>query len=306
MYKRILVPLDGSSLAEQVLPYARTLAAGLGSTVELLRCIEPVAAEFSDPAHGVFLDKVVENFLAKAKEYLETVSQPFRQAGVSVSYATHEGDPATKILEEAEKEKDTLIALSTHGRSGITRWVIGSVTSKVLEMTTNPMLVIHPQADEPVQERVKLTSMIVPLDGSKMAEQILPQVMAVARALTLKVILVRVTPSPADYYRYMEYPVGRYQDFSKEVDLAAVQYLEETAQKIKDQGASQVERRLMHGQPAAAVVDMAKETPEAIVAMSTHGRSGVGRWVLGSVADRVVRHSGSPVLLVRAAEEQGQ
>ncbi len=303
MYKRILVPLDGSKISEQVLPYVSAFASVLGSEVELIRCIEPISEEMADPAHGIFLDRVVESFLARAKEYLGSVGEPLRRAGLNVSAIAQEGDPATKILEQAEKEPTTLIAMSTHGRSGMTRWVLGSVTSKVLQATDNPMLVIHPHETGATTGKMKLSSMVVPLDGSKVAEQILPHAVAVAKALAQKVVLVRVTPAPADYYRYMEYPVGRYQDFSKEVDESAQKYLQDTAATLKGQGIAQVEHRMMHGQPAAAVVDVVKEVPEALVAMTTHGRSGVGRWVLGSVADRVVRHTGAPVLLIRATEE---
>lgn len=302
MYERIVVPLDGSEIAEQVLPYVSLFAKAFGSEVELLRCIEPVSPEIADPAHGVFLDKVVESFLARARDYLGKVSEPIRRSGVAVSCATFEGDPATKILDEAEKDASTLIAMSTHGRSGMTRWVLGSVTSKVLQVTDNPMLVVHPQAGAAAGS-IRLSNLIVPLDGSKVAEQILPHAVAVTKALAQKVVLVRVTPSPSDYYRYMEYPVGRYQDFSKEVDEGGQKYLQAIAATLTQQGIDRIEHRLMHGQPAAAVVDVVKEVPESLVAMTTHGRSGVGRWVLGSVADRVVRHTGAPVLLIRATEE---
>ena len=86
------------------------------------------------------------------------------------------------------------------------------------------------------------------------------------------------------------------------MDDAAVKYVEDVAKGLKQKGVKEVEQRLVHGQPAASIVDMAKDTPGSLVAMTTHGRSGVGRWVLGSAADRVVRHSGSPVLLIRAAD----
>jgi len=303
MYKRILVPLDGSKVSEQVLPYVSTFAAALGSEVTLLRCIEPIAEDMADPAHGIFLDRVLESFLARAKEYLDSVSAPLRATGLKVTTMSHEGDPATKIVDEAAKDPSTLVAMSTHGRSGVTRWVLGSVANKVLQATDNPMLVVHPHETGTTTGKAKLPNMVVPLDGSKVAEQILPHATAIAKALAQKVVLVRVTPAPSDYYRYMEYPVGRYQDFSKEVDDLAQQYLQVMTEKLHAQGIQAVEHRMMHGQPAVAVIDVVKEVPQCLVAMTTHGRSGVGRWVLGSVADRVVRHSGAPVLLIRATEE---
>ncbi|MBI4203155.1 MAG: universal stress protein [Chloroflexi bacterium] len=330
MYKRILVPLDGSTIAEQVLPYASAFAKALGAEVTMLRCIEPVSSELttdpegnrlmaqtsslrpwsevsgelSTPPQGVFLDHLIHDLLARAKDYLEVTSKPVRDSGIAISHAVHEGDPASRIVDLAAEELTTLIAISTRGRSGITRWVLGSVTSKVLEATDNPMLVIHPVEGGATRGAARLANMVVPLDGSKTAEQILPHAVAVARAMNLGVVLVRVTPTPSDYYRYMEYPAGRFQDFSKEVDQEAERYLQDLNAELNEQGVARVSHRLMHGQPAVAVIEVAKEVPNAMAAMTTHGRTGVGRWVLGSVADRVVRHTGVPVLLIRAKDEQ--
>ena len=144
----------------------------------------------------------------------------------------------------------------------------------------------------------------MPLDGSELAEQVLPHAVAVANALGLKATLLRVTPSAGDYFRYMDYPPANYEDLSREVDDDAVQYLDNINRRIKLEGVAQTEERLIHGSAAFAITDFAKEMPHSLVAMTTHGRSGVGRWVMGSVADRVVRHSGGPVLVVRAEETE--
>jgi nucleotide-binding universal stress UspA family protein len=85
-----------------------------------------------------------------------------------------------------------------------------------------------------------------------------------------------------------------------------VEYLHREGQKLKDEGLSLVEERLLHGHPAAVMVDLAREIPDSLVAMTTHGRSGVGRWLLGSVADRVVRYSDAPVVLIRMSREMGR
>ncbi len=121
--------------------------------------------------------------------------------------------------------------------------------------------------------------------------------------------LVRVTPTVADYYRFggylYEYSTPQGLDTSVLVDAAATEYLKAAAERLRAEGLSSVEERLLHGNAAAAILDLAQESPGAMVAMTTHGRSGIGRWVLGSVADRVVRHAGVPVLIIRPKEEAG-
>ncbi len=113
MYKRILVPLDGSELAEQVLPYARTLGRALGTSVELLRSVEPVSVELADPEAGVYLDGMASSFLDKAQEYLEQAGAQLREAGLEVTCVSREGSPATHIVDEAAREPGTIVAIST-------------------------------------------------------------------------------------------------------------------------------------------------------------------------------------------------
>jgi nucleotide-binding universal stress UspA family protein len=105
-------------------------------------------------------------------------------------------------------------------------------------------------------------------------------------------------PSVAKVYQ------GPYEEFSKEVDARAMQYLREIARRVRTQGVSSVEERLLHGHPAEAIVELSRQMSDNLVAMTTHGCSGVRRWVLGSIADRVVRLSGDPVLVIRSVKEK--
>ena len=145
MYSRILIPLDSSELAEQVLPHASLIAKGLDVPIELVRIIEPVDPELSDPRHGLYLDQVATSMSVSAQEYLNKVASSLREEGISVSCEVREGDTASRIIDEAQRDPDTLIAMTTHGYSGIARWVMGSVTEKVLRASSNPMLVIRAQ-----------------------------------------------------------------------------------------------------------------------------------------------------------------
>jgi nucleotide-binding universal stress UspA family protein len=188
--------------------------------------------------------------------------------------------------------------MSTHGRSGIARWALGSVTDKVIHTSTSPLLIIRSQEQEKASRgsassaEAKLDTLIVPLDGSPLAEQVLPHTVALAKALALRVLLVRVPFVPIAGY------LPGYKDLPEIEEAQAKEYLYKVSGNLGQQGLPSVEVRLLHGNAAGAIVDLARETPNSLVTMTTHGRSGVGRWVLGSVTGRVVRHSGVPVLVV--------
>ena len=312
MYTRILVSLDGSDTAEKVLPYASSLAAGLSLPLTLALVVEP-----SHPSIGSHLNPMIhahettEHRLGHAEEYLETVSERLRGEGITVSRVTPQGDPAMMIVEEAEKDDGTLIAMASHGRAGLARWWLGSVTDKVLHLTSHPLLIIRStqQADGGLGG---LEGMVVPVDGSELAEQSLPHASYVAKGLALPVALARVTPSSAEYYRAMAVGpmdgpprIPPYESFAAEVEAEAQAYLDLVSQRLQSEGVTSVERHLLQGAPAECIIDLAAESPHRLVAITTHGRSGMGRLVLGSVAERVVRQSGAPVLLVRATGMTG-
>ncbi len=277
MYKRILVPLDGSNLAEQVLPYARLVAFAFGSRIELLQTFEPVPPTMEDPFHGNYLHQIEANVRAQSLDYLNSIKAVYDPT-TPVSCTVDIGEPASWIVREAERYPNTLIAMSTHGRSGITRWVLGSVADQVLHATNAPILLLRSQDGETPTKEASLASVIVPLDGSSLAEQVLPHAVALAQALRLSVTLVRVS--------------------SHHGVAEARGYLQEVGGKLSQQGVISVNEVVLSGHAGPAIVDIARDIPNSLVTMTTHGHSGIGRWILGSVTDQVVRLSGSPVLVV--------
>lgn len=313
MYTRILVPLDGSRLAEQVLPYARTLAKGFNARVEVLRVVEPLPPiGLMDPFREVRRRELVTSLAKEAEEYLEKLSESFKLDGKLVPNFVRMGNPESEIIQEAESVPGTLIAMSTHGRSGPGRWALGSIADKVLRGTANPVLIIRPRRLPAPDRPWKLENAIIPLDGTDLAEAALPHLAGLAGTLGLRVVLVRVTPSTGEYHRYAkQIPSGEkapaylreFVEISENVDSEALAYLHEVKNRLRDQGLRQIDEHLLHGAPAAAIVDLARQTPHDLIVMTTHARSGVQRWVLGSVADRVVRHSGTPVLFIRPESE---
>jgi nucleotide-binding universal stress UspA family protein len=144
------------------------------------------------------------------------------------------------------------------------------------------------------------------LDGSVVSEQSLPHALALAKAHSLKIILVRVTPAAWDYYTYMDHTVLHSGDISKVANERAKEYLGAIADQVKNQGDTTVEQSIAHGDPASAILEIAEKTPHNLVAMATRGEgSSAGiRWSLGSVAQRVAGNSPSPILVIRTSANQ--
>ena len=308
MYSRILTPLDGSEASEHVLPYARALASSLSIPMALLMAIEPDHPTISQSLNPVLHWHETESHrIGHAEGYLTSVASRLRGAGLSVDTITPRSEPATAVVEEASRDPGTLIAMASHGRSGLARWWMGSVADKVLHMADNPLLLIRSQAHAPSTQESSPERLIVPVDGSELAEEILPHVVYLSRAMDLPVEVVRVTMSEAEYYQAMSMglrvlppTLPSFQSFSETMDGEAWQYLADVKDRLTQLGVAIVNARLVQGSPADSVVDLATSSGHSLVAMTTHGRSGVGRMVLGSVTERVVRQSGGPVLLVRA------
>ncbi len=303
MYSKILVPLDGSKLAEQALPIANLLAGALKIPVSLLNVFDSVPPQFADPERGLYETQITASYRDNAVDYLQKAGTDLKNSGVSITCTAHEGNPAEQIIGEAEGDSNTLIAMVTHGRSGLGRWVLGSVTDKVLHGTSNPLLIT--QAKDAASDAV-LENLVVPLDGSALADQVLPHVTALASTLGLNVILVRVTASAEDFYRYVDISAAaginteQFDEYARESEAQAASYLSQVKETLLQNGVSSVEERLISGNAAGSILDLVQETPNSLVAITTHGRSGVERWVMGSVTDRLVRHSGQPVLVIRA------
>lgn len=300
MFERILVPLDGSVLAEESLPYAQELAGRLKSEVTLMYVTE----SSQDPLqhmHELYLDRMVEATRRGAERYLKNVRRKIKVVPEILT-----GDPSGKIVEYADEKDISLIVISTHGRSGIKRWALGSVADKVVRATTRPVALIRAGgARAEVRDKGILYRALVPLDGSKLGEAALAFVEEIAYKLQAEVVLFQVltTERPVitvEGYGYMVYP-----EKQMEVDKKyAEDYLAAVADRLKRRGViARSEVRL--GNAAEEIIKFAGEVQADFVAMSTRGRSGVARWVFGSVADRVMHEGSTPILLVRPGKNAG-
>jgi nucleotide-binding universal stress UspA family protein len=232
-------------------------------------------------------------------EYLKTVAA--RATGVNIKWTVEKGRPEEVIIEKAAADKTTLIAMATHGRSGLNRWMLGSVTEKVLRGCENPLLLVRASEEVKAEDKIALRSVIVPLDGSELAESALPSVVALAKAMNLEVILFRAYNIPYSVYSGTDgYSAINFEELIAGVRDEAVEYLEKKTEEVKKQGIVKVSQVAKEGFSADEIIAFGRTTPDNLIAMCSHGRSGIKRWVLGSVTETVVRHSGEPVLVVRA------
>lgn len=301
MYTTILVPLDGSPTAEAVLPYARFFAKALRLPVELLHAIDPdIVAIYSNPRYVRSEKSFEASLMDRNLGYLKKLENIFSEPS-TVSCSVEVGTPEDVIITRAGAHPDTLIAMATHGHSGVQRWLLGNVAEKVLQTATNHLLLVR-GTEETKTIETPLKTVIVPLDGSPLAEQVLPHVSGIAGQMDLEVVLIRVYAIPMTYFTAPDYyiPIDRVLEaVKKEVE----QYLDGKVEELRREGLKRVSSTSVEGDSAEQIIEVAKRTPHNFIAMCTHGRSGIGRLVLGSVTSRVVRHSGNPVLVIRVPGE---
>ena len=297
MFKHIVVPLDGSTLSETALAYVVPLAKRMDAKIVLLHATaDPYADMFDSDA----LRESAEQARQATHDYLRGVAERIRSNGIRCETRTDHGAPAAVILDYAAEQQPDLIAMSTHGRSGLRRLVVGSVTTTILPRAQTPLLVMHPGEDEqPRDYENSLESLIVPLDMSERSEAVLPHATALAHALDLSATLLTCIPSPSQLYIGSAPEMSLYPaDLAQQAQESAAEYLEQTSEAVSKQYGAQVNAQALQGSPAAKIVEYAETQPNSLIIMCTQGRTGLGRMVLGSITDAVIRAGAIPVLVI--------
>jgi nucleotide-binding universal stress UspA family protein/predicted transcriptional regulator len=304
MSRILLVPLDGSEQAEAALPWAALLARTQSLPLVLLQVVEPVylvapgldgTLPYLSPET---YQKIEQSEHTAAATYLAAVQARLAAEGLTADTITRKGPAADTILDVADERGAAFIVLATHARGGLTRVVLGSVAERIVAQATIPLLLVH-ATEEAVPRAVALRRLLVPLDGSALAERALDLAAAIAPPDVPRV-LVRVVPS-VEHAMPGVGAVGTYVDVeaTERAAAAADVYLDEVRQRLRA-GQVDVQTAVRRGQPAAEILAAARETEASLIVLSTHGRTGPRRWLLGSVADAVVRGADTPVLLVSA------
>ena len=306
MFKKILVPLDGSVLAEMALQTAVSLAQQTEGEIVLLQIptthtpilpSTPEAVTYNLYASDYALDEGAST----SREYLNQIRYGVGRhiEGVRWHVCVEEGDPASVIVDVAQANKVDLIAMSTHGRSGFGRWVMGSVTEKVLRHAPCPVLA--------VRSKRPLNKILVTLDGSEIAEQSISCSLDLAEVMNAEVTLFQVqtdvslldleAAATLDAY---EHGMGqRYMDGEYEREVV---YLENKWHDCQREGIK-VNTAVREGKPAQAILEYARNNEIDLIAMTTHGRTGLRRWRYGSVTEKVLRGTDCAMLIVRSPEE---
>lgn len=277
MFRAMIVPLDGSPLAAQALKYAEVLGhRGEGRVV-----VVSAAPNKGDvPAD------------------LAAIVEQLQAAGVSASARSAVGKPAPAILEAAASEQADLIIMSTHGRSGIGRWVYGSVAERVLHDARVPVLMVSPGCTRDWSEAREGRRVLVPLDGSEFAEAALEPAKKLANALDAEIVLAEIV-DPLSYEYAATSPSLLAFDPTEEIG-AAERYLNGVAQRLAGDGFRATSRTRLSFAPDAIAAMAWNEGADAIV-QATHGRGGLARLVLGSAALATLQRSSIPVMLIRPA-----
>jgi nucleotide-binding universal stress UspA family protein len=304
-FQQILVPVDGSKLSEAAIPTAITFAqkAGDAAKITLLR-IKQIDLAFYPPesAYGIpkSIHPEVEGYLSKLAKTIEAQGV---EAGTLASY----GDPATTIVDVADERNFDVIVMVTHGRKGGSRLLHGSVADRVLQGATVPVLLLR-QSEPSLRPFSPLNRphLLVPLDGSELAETVLPLAAQVAIQLGASVTLLRSLDLP-DLTTASDGRVAAGMDAIKVIIPTerqnAIAYLEKIQQQLQAQGI-QTATRVTEGEAAEDIAHQASELESngdaVCIVMATHGRTGLGRWLYGSIAGALLHLAATPMLIIRA------
>lgn len=295
MFKKIVVPLDGSDIAEAVIPFAAEIASKSGGELVLVTAVQQVGVW-----DATLTLQVMDRESQIAKEYLEATQKAVSAKGAQVSTKIVSGDAADAVLAAADEIGADMLAISTHGRSGLARWLFGSTATHILDRAKVPLLVLRPKEGEdkgapgPVVKKI-----LVPLDGSEVAQSILPVVEDFAKTMGATLVLYHAVAPLAAYPGFEMAGASAIGQVVDDLQAQANEILTRAAREVKSRG---VEATIAVNLNTAVdgIIQAGDELGVDLIAISTHGRGGLGRMVLGSVADGVIRRSADvPCLVIR-------
>ncbi|HZS93483.1 MAG TPA: universal stress protein [Chloroflexota bacterium] len=299
-FENILIPLDGSKLAEVVLPLVERLAAAESARVTLLHVLERGApATIHGERHLRELDE--------AEAYLREIAERLEAAGIESTYHAHEvpeGDVARSIVQHADEEGADLIAIATHGSGRVRQLLFGSIAQQVLQRGTVPVLLARPPTEGGIGD-LSPGPVLVPLDGTRAAEDALDTAADLARALGQELHLVMVVATP-ETVRGDRTAVQTLLPASTRAALDverqdAVAYLDGLAERLGDSKLT-VTTDVRRGGTASALTAEAEEHGVGIMVVATHGRAGLQAIWAGSVGARLLARTRAPILLLRTIE----
>ena len=308
----VLAPVDGSTRALRAVPWAAKLA-GPGGTVVLLRVVPPqpayAATLFSLVGAEESVPHIQDAWDQTAKSDMEEAAAPLSGSDVTVEQLVAEGEPDEEIVATAARRGVEMIAMASHGRGAVGRAIFGSVADRVARTAQVPILILR-VPDDDREHSVVVSRIVVPLDGSQIAERALPVAAELASHLAAPVHVVRAVDA-ASMLPMAPGVFGAAPAVSAEVTDQIWQEAESEARSTVTAAVSQLKSEgvdasgaILNGSPFFAISEATKL--DDLLILTSHGRGGVRRWLLGSVAEKLVREADAPVLLVPALERVEQ
>jgi nucleotide-binding universal stress UspA family protein len=296
MYRSILVPLDGSSFGEHALPFALSIARRTGAQLHLAHVYSlppPTADDVVDAELRAYEQAYLEGLVPRVQEHC---------AG-PITTVLLDGPIAAELHDYAVAIEADLVVMTTHGRGAFSRFWLGSVADKLVRRLPMPVLLVRPHEPAPdFAHAPAFTHILIPLDGSELAEQALPHALALGRLTQAEFTLLQAVAPVIRAYGTELYGAGWDDQALEQVRAGAQAYLDRIAAALRAKG-PQVRTAVVDGQAAYAILEYARGQAVDLIALATHGRSGVARWLLGGVADKVARAATLPVLLYRPQGE---
>jgi nucleotide-binding universal stress UspA family protein len=300
--RSVLVPLDGSPFAEQALPWAAAIAVAALARLRLTLVHQSPSPPPLDEGTRRLYTRIELALRKSEREYLAKVADRLRQQhGAHVAKATLQGAPAPALVRYVREVEPEIVVMTTHGAGGIRRAWIGSVADQLVRSLETPLLLIRPREGEPVADQVAGTrEILVALDGSRRAEAALPPAATLAMLLQARLALIRVVhPIVRLTDPVRRFPLGFDEELTRLGRAEAQDYLEGVAERLSEAGAPASGVTVLGSSVFEAIQDAARAPGTGMIALASHGRGGVPRLVLGSVADKLVRGGELPVLVTR-------
>jgi nucleotide-binding universal stress UspA family protein len=300
-FTSILVPLDGSSFAEQALPLARQLAAASSACLRLAYVHTPSASWDPGVEFSLFDPEIEKQVRERELSYLQSLARRLTNGGgLHVECALLNGSIAESLEEYVARTGTDLVIMTSHGRGGVGRMVLGNVADQLVHRLHVPVLVLRPEekkrAPRPEPEHRRI---LVPLDGSGLAASILDEAITFARLTGSELLLLGVVQPPPVLVPPFVWEPEALLESPEHRELAVRRYLESIKARVRQEGITVQGRVHKARKVAREILNVARDEECSFIAMATHGASGPDRFILGSVADQVVRHADVPVLVLR-------
>ena len=301
MINHILVPLDGSELAECVLPHLMAIAPVTGARVTLIHVLERTHSPHGNAAPVDLLGWHMQK--QESQAYLDRIAERLRTVKLEVELTILEGNPAEALIEFARSSEADLLLLSTHGRTGLSEWNVSSVVQKILLRSYKSILLIRAYETPPLE--VRYNQLFLAIDGSTRAEYILPFAISLAQSHQSNVTLGMVIQKPQTMQRFplSEEDAAWIQQFTEKNQNEASHYLDQLATQLSLKNVQADVKIVVSENALGAVYDMAEDSRADLIMIAAHGYSGERRWPYGSIAASLIAYGRTPLMIMQDLSE---